>query len=277
MKYEFQIKEISKPVAAELIQSLHYSKIMPRLTKHFLGCFSDDELVGVLTLGWGTQPKATIAKLFEGLDTKDYYEIGKMCMKEEMPRNSESQMISAVVKWMKENTPERQFLYTWADGIMGKPGYVYQAANFLYGGFIWTQIYISDKGEKIHPRSSRRLCDENVQYKLEREPDFFKNKKGERIYWLTQDFLDHKGISKIFGKQFRYILPLNKKARKLLKKSNVKWTLEYPKDKDLEGDKSSKKGRQRLDGMPEIDGDVTEYNTKNVNAHKGTLETFLVT
>ena len=94
---------------------------------------------------------------------------------------------------------------------------------------------------------------------------------------MTQDFLDHKGISKIFGKQFRYILPLNKKARKLLKKSNVKWTLEYPKDKDLEWDKSSKKGRQRLDGMPEIDGDVTEYNTKNVNAHKGTLEAFLVT
>ena len=131
MKYEFQIKEISKPVAAELIQSLHYSKIMPRLTKHFLGCYLENELVGVLTLGWGTQPKATIAKLFDGFDTKDYYEIGKMCMKEEMPRNSESQTISSVVKWMKEKCPEKQFLYTWADGIMGKPGYVYQAANFL--------------------------------------------------------------------------------------------------------------------------------------------------
>ena len=276
MKYKFEIKEVSRTIATDFVQSLHYSKIMPKLTKHFLGCFLEDKLVGVLTLGWGTQPKATIAKLFDGMDTKDYYEIGKMCMTEEFPEKSypESQMISAVVKWMKENTPERQFLYTWADGIMGKPGYVYQAANFLYGGFIWTQIYISDKGEKIHPRSSRRLCDENVLFKLEREPDFFKNKKGERIYWLTQDFLDHKGISKIFGKQFRYILPLNKKARKLLKKSNVKWTLEYPKDKDLEWDKSSTKGRQRLDGMPEIDGNMTEYNTKNVNAHKGTLEAF---
>ena len=149
MKYEFEIKEITKGYATEFIQSLHYSKTMPRLTKHFLGCYLENELVGVLTLGWGTQPKATIAKLFEGLDTKDYYEIGKMCMKEEMPKNSESQMISAVVKWMKVNTPERQFLYTWSDGIMGKPGYVYQAANFLYGGFIWTQIYISEKNEKI--------------------------------------------------------------------------------------------------------------------------------
>jgi len=254
---------------------LHYSKIMPKLTKHFLGCYLENELVGVLTLGWGTQPKATIAKLFDGLDTKNYYEIGKMCMKEEMPKNSESQMISAVVKWMKVNTPERQFLYTWADGIMGKPGYVYQAANFLYGGFIWTQIYISDKGEKIHPRSARKLCEENVQFKLEREPDFFVGKKGERIYWLTQDFLDYKNILKVHGKQFRYILPLNKKARKLLKKSNVEWNLNYPKDNDLVWNKSTKDGKKRLESMPKIDSDMTEYNTKNVNAHRGTLEAFI--
>ena len=275
MKYDFTINEISRSYATDFIQSLHYSKIMPKLTKHFLGCYLENELVGVLTLGWGTQPKATIAKLFDGLDTKDYYEIGKMCMKEEMPRNSESQMISAVVKWMKDNCPEKQFLYTWADGIMGKPGYVYQAANFLYGGFIWTQIYISDKGEKIHPRSSKKLCEENVKFKLKKEPDFFVGKKGERIYWLTQDFLDHKGISKIHGKQFRYILPLNKKARKLLKKSNVEWNLNYPKESDLVWNKSTLEGKKQLSDMPYIDGNMTEYNDKNINAHRGTLEAFL--
>ena len=275
MKYEFEIKEITRGYATEFIQSLHYSKTMPKLTKHFLGCYSENELVGVLTLGWGTQPKATIAKLFEGLDTKDYYEIGKMCMKEEMPKNSESQMISAVVKWMKVNTPERQFLYTWADGIMGKPGYVYQAANFLYGGFIWTQIYISEKNEKIHPRSAKRLCEENVQFKLKREPDFFANKKGEKIYWLTQDFLDYKNILKVHGKQFRYILPLNKKSRKLLKKSKVKWNLNYPKDDDLIWEKSTKEGKKQLKELPYIDSNMTEYNTKNVNGHLGSLEAFL--
>ena len=296
MKYDFKINEISRSYATDFVQSLHYSKIMPKLTKHFLGCYLNNELVGVLTLGWGTQPKATIAKLFndknlchvkfdkksnkfisEDLDTKDYYEIGKMCMSEQFPDKSypESQMISAVVKWMKVNTPEKKFLYTWADGIMGKPGYVYQAANFLYGGFIWTQIYISDKGEKIHPRSSKKLCEENVKFKLAKEPDFFVGKKGERIYWLTQDFLDHKGISKIHGKQFRYILPLNKKARKLLKKSNVEWNLNYPKESDLVWDKSTLEGRKQLSDMPYIDGDMTEYNKKNVNAHRGTLEAFL--
>jgi hypothetical protein len=114
-----------------------------------------------------------------------------------------------------------------------------------------------------------------VQFKLEREPEFFVGKKGERIYWLTQDFLDHKSISKIYGKQFRYILPLNKKSRKLLKKSNVEWSLNYPKENDLVWDKSTTEGRKRLDEMPYIDGDMTEYNSKNVNAHRGTLEGFL--
>ena len=52
MKYELEIREISRFDASELIQSLHYSKIMPKLTKHFLGCFLESELVGVLTLGF---------------------------------------------------------------------------------------------------------------------------------------------------------------------------------------------------------------------------------
>ena len=32
---------------------------------------------------------------------------------------------------------------------------------------------------------------------------------------------------------------------------------------------------QIQEGMPHVDSDVTEYNAKNVNAHKGTLEAFL--
>jgi hypothetical protein len=294
-KYDFEIKEISRFDSTVLIQTYHYSKIMPKLTKHFLGCFLKDELVGVLTLGWGTKPRHTFNKIFPDVgileknketgnfkhDINDwYYEIGKMCMKPEMPPTSESQMLSEVVKWIKKNTNVK-FLYTWADGIMGKPGFVYQAANFLYGDFIWTQIYISDKGEKIHPRSSKRLCTENYEFKVKREPDFFKGKKIDkktghaRIYWLTQDFLDHKGITKVYGKQFRYILPLNKKARKLLKKSKVEWNLNYPKGNDLIWNKSTKEGKKQLEGMPYIDSNMTEYNAKNVNAHMGTLEAFI--
>ena len=77
------------------------------------------------------------------------------------------------------------------------------------------------------------------------------------------------------GKQFRYILPLNKKSRKLLKKSKVNWNLNYPKDNDLIWKKSTKEGKKQLKELPYIDSNMTEYNTKNVNSHLGSLEAFL--
>jgi len=195
---KFQIREIDKKSFLKLVYNYHYSIVMPRITKHYLGCFMDDKLVGGISLGWGTQPKNTIKKLFPSLDTKDYYEIGKMVMIDEMPRNSESQMLAEIIKWIKKNL-DIQFLFTWADGIVGKPGYVYQAANFYYGGFIWTDIYISANGEKIHPRSSKQLLKENS----------IDEGKG-KLFWLTYSYCQKMGIKRYRGKQFRYIYPLNK-------------------------------------------------------------------
>ena len=328
MKYDFKVEVINRYDATEFVQARHYSKVMPGITKHFLGIHWNDKLVGVLTLGLGTQPRATIAKLFEWMGVDDYFEIGKMCMDDDLEGQPESQMISAVVSWIKENHPSVSFLYTWADGIMGKPGFVYQASNFLYGGFIWTKIYISKDGEKIHPRSSGRLCAENAKFEEKRNPNFFDGKKqyyiieyndsvkyytkdeagresainfckrkkvefkdkvAGRIFWLTQDFLDANMISSISGKQFRYILPLNKKSRKLLdggfhvpegpptrsgegpkkrKKSSVDWVVSGPKKEDLIWTKSTKDGKLVLDGMPYINKDETSYNKKNVEGHK---------
>ena len=76
MAFNFRIEEIPKAEAIDFIQARLYSKVMPRLTKHFLGAYNEDELAGVITLGWGTQPLQTIRKLFPPLVTQAYYEIG---------------------------------------------------------------------------------------------------------------------------------------------------------------------------------------------------------
>ncbi len=255
MKYNFDIKEIDKYTAYKFISTYHYSNTMPRLTKHYLGIFDQDNMVGCLTLGWGTQPRQTINKLIPGLDTQYYYEIGRMCMTEEMPRNSESQMLSAVVKWMKENTG-CLYLYTWADGIMSKPGYVYQSANFLYGGYIWTDIYCSKEGEKIHPRSAKELLQENAQYK-----------GVDKLCWLTYDFMKEKGINRYKGKQFRYIYPLNKFARKLLhKKSPFEWNTNYPKSSDIVFKVQTDDG-YKICEPPPFNMDLIDVNRKNVESY----------
>ena len=214
------IKEINKVVAGEYTSTRHYSALLPRLTKYYCGYFVDDKLKGVITFGWGTRPKHTIQKLFPMLDTKDYYEIGKMCMDESMKRNSETQMMSAAVNWLKKKEPDLKYVFTWADGLVGKPGYVYQAFNFLYGGYIWTDTYVTEKGEKVHPRT--------IQGKLPNTQNF---KYGSRP---NPKQLEELKLSRVKGKQFRYILPLSKKMRKFLKQSTVDWHLNYPKDKDLE-------------------------------------------
>ena len=132
-----------------MIQTYHYSNTLPKINKLFLGFYLGGVLVGVVTLGYGTRPKHTIKKLWAELDTKDYLEIGRMCMSDDMPRNSESQMLSQLIKWLKINRPDIKVLFTWADGMLGKVGYVYQASNFIYAGYAGGEMYLKD-GIKIH-------------------------------------------------------------------------------------------------------------------------------
>ena len=60
---KYLIKEVDRAIATELVQSNHYSPVMPKLTKHWLGVYKGEELVGVITLGWGTKPVHTIQKI----------------------------------------------------------------------------------------------------------------------------------------------------------------------------------------------------------------------
>ena len=42
MKFEFDIIELDSHTAVEFIQEHHYSKVMPKLTKHYLGIYDID-------------------------------------------------------------------------------------------------------------------------------------------------------------------------------------------------------------------------------------------
>jgi len=204
-----------------MVKTYHYSNILPRLNKHFVGFYLEDKLVGVVTLGWGTRPLHTIKKIFPSLETKDYFEIGRMCMIEEMERNSESQMLSQLEKWIKISFPEIKVLFTWADGMVGKVGYVYQASNFLYAGFIWTDMYLKD-GIKIHPRQTKQ---------------FFSNGKDDKRLSArpTKEQMNELDIQHYKGKQFKYLRFLcGRKSERILRKECLELlTINYPKEKDL--------------------------------------------
>jgi len=220
--YRFDIKEISKEDALGMIQKYHYSNTLPKLNKYFLGFFLEEELAGVVTLGWSTRPRHTIQRIFPSLDTKDYLEIGRMCMTEAMPRNSESQMLSQLVKWIHRNIPELKILFTWADGMVGKVGYVYQASNFIYAGYSGGEMYMKD-GVKLHVRQMKSFL-------------IPVGEKDNRITVRpTLEQMRKYNIQHFKGKQYRYLLFLcNKKEKKrLLEECLIDLTLPRPKDDDL--------------------------------------------
>jgi hypothetical protein len=216
---------VGKTEFIKMVNKYHYSRVLPRLSKIFL---ADRELSAVVSLGWGVRPLQTIQKIFPTLGTADYYEIGKLCVAESSPHGTESLFLSRIINWLKKNRPEIKLLFTWADGMMGKVGYIYQASNFLYGGFIWTHTYISNNGEKIHPRTAQGLHAKKY------------GKQGTKYGKGNGELASEYGWSKYQGKQFRYCYPLCSRGevKRLLKSSPFSWGRGYPKAQDLAWKKS---------------------------------------
>jgi hypothetical protein len=227
----YELKIIDAETAFNFVRQHHYSRVRPRLTKICIGGYKHGELRAVMTLGWGVRPLHTIRKLFPSLTTRDYFEIGKLCLMDVEPKNSESRFIAQVLKWVRQNCPDIKLIFTWADAMWGKPGYVYQASNFLYGGFIWTDVYLNERNERVHPR----------QLRAAREKVGMKNGSMRPSAKELAQF----GWKHFFGKQFRYVYFLcdKQETTRLLKETSVSWSRNYPKHTDLEWKISTGQGR----------------------------------
>lgn len=250
---DLELKQIDKYTATDFVQKYHYSKILPRITKHYIGVYDGDRLVGAITLGWGTQPLQTIKKIFYKHDvtSKDYLEIGKMCFLPEFNGDKRfgSTVLKLLVKWCKENT-DCLFLYTLADGIMGKCGYVYQASNFTYIGKFKTSVYLDkNTGEKIHPRSCKELLKENAEFE-----------GVKKVFWLTDDFCKARNIDKINGLMYRYIYPLNRKGWHILREYDEYLHNPNPKDDSLVFERRVSKGKFERIEKPTFNMNVFIYN-----------------
>ena len=244
------VREISVREMTDFVRAHHYSSVMPRLTKVCYGGFHDGQLVAAISFGWGTRPEHTIHKLFPSLGTQDYLEIGKMCLRDEEPKNSESSFISTTTRLLHGKFPALKLVFTWADGMWGKPGYVYQASNFLYGGEIWTDIYLTAEGVRIQPLQLRSYLSAHGLLDPLDERRTPRPKAATLRAW---------GWQHVHGKQFRYLRFLcdQEEQSRLLAESPCQWRntrAAYPKDRDLEWKRSFDKGIREYCPQPLITG-----------------------
>ena len=216
MNYNIQI--IDKKDMAEFVRQHHYSSVMPRITKVAYGGFKEDELKAAVSFGYGSRPLHTIRAIFPALGTQDYLEIGKLCLEDSEPKNSESWFLSRAFKILAKQQPDLKLIFSWADGMWGKPGLIYQASNFLYGGFIWTDAYQMADGKRLHPLQIQSfLSSQGIVTE-------------QRTNRPTLETLERIGWKHFKGKQFRYARFL----RECDRQSPFEWSTNFPKIEDCE-------------------------------------------
>lgn len=79
-------------------------------------------------------------------------ELRRMACVEELPKNSESWMLSGVVKWLKKNTAIEKVI-SYSDKSVGHVGTIYKAANFKCIGETAKSKHVEWDGKRYHMRS----------------------------------------------------------------------------------------------------------------------------
>lgn len=228
------IERLDLKEAKAFVLKWHYSKIFPPHCLVNLGKRNNDgDLIAVAMWGFGVRPRHTIQKMFPSLTTDDYLELNRLCLTDSEPRNSESRFISECAAWVKDNMPHIKVLFSWADGLRGKPGYVYQASSWLYGGYIKTDLYVDEHGGPVHPRLMITR---------------FGSRRKE--IWTSLN------LSKWKGYQFRYVRLICSHAERkcLLRESPMQWTREYPKQEDMKWWVDAGEGSRESCQPPRLEG-----------------------
>lgn len=79
-------------------------------------------------------------------------ELRRMACIDELPKNTESWMLSKCIWWLKKNTDIERVI-SYSDKSVGHKGTIYKAANFTLIGETAPSKHIFWKGKRYHPRS----------------------------------------------------------------------------------------------------------------------------
>lgn len=192
----YTVKEIDASEARKIVKQWHYSGKVVANSKIHLGVFKENNLVGCLQYGPPMNGKKTSDKILKDVEMM---ELNRMVMIDSEPRNSESQAIAACNKWLRKNTAIK-YILSFSDGKEGNVGYIYQATNWKYIGYILSNSFYELDGNYMHAVS--------VWHK-------YKEKHALRDECTTNEILcrTFRDVSIVTCKQHVYILELDKRIK----------------------------------------------------------------
>lgn len=173
-----------------------------------IGVWEDDSFIGCVLFSRGSNKR--IGSPY-GLDQTECVELTRIALREH--KHFVSEIMMQAIKKLKEFCPDLKLIVSYADPEQGHIGAIYQATNWIFVGHLAPNQKYLVNGKSIHPRTL------NAAAKL-------KNiSRTEYFLKLYKNGI----VTKDKGK-FKYLMPLDKKIRKLL----LPLAKPYPKLCDLE-------------------------------------------
>jgi hypothetical protein len=120
------LREVSLAEVSAFVQA-HYLKKRPAIVLLSLGIFSFEKLVGMVL--YSAPPKQSDVRY--GGKT---WELARLYLLDEVPKNAETWAISGSVKHIRKNYPDVYALVSYADPSAGHSGTIYRAANWVPDG-----------------------------------------------------------------------------------------------------------------------------------------------
>lgn len=203
------VEEIPPKVAQEIVIANHYLHRRAPCSKAYGMFDSIGQIVGVVI--YGVPASSTLLRGICGDDeAKNVYELSRLWISDEVPKNAESWLISRSIKNL-----DREIVVSFADSSQNHYGYVYQSANFFYTGLSakFKDPKVKGLENQHHATYAHGLTNQQI-----------KDKFGDRLYWVDRP------------RKHRYIYFNAGKIRKkaLLKKLRYK-ILPYPKERNNAG------------------------------------------
>lgn len=201
-----EVISIDNKTTHEWLEKKHYAHLVPAILLHSFGLFIDNVLVGVCTYGVPPRMYNNGDNLFKRKIEVPVLELSRLCVNEDLPKNSLSFFVSSTFKLFTERP---LVLVSYADSNVGHHGYIYQATNWIYTGMTnHRRKFFDANGIEIHERTifhrykevSEKVCLEN-NIRIE-------DQEGKHRYF---QFLGSKTQRKVLSKEFKLdVLPYPK-------------------------------------------------------------------
>lgn len=134
------------------IKTYHYSKTHHKVVVYAFSLMMSGVLAGACLFGMAAGNLKCMTVLNGHDNPRDYLELQRLVLLDEVPKNSESQFIGWCLRWLKKNTTIKAII-SFADPTYGHSGVIYRASNWIYTGRqkpARDRIYLD--GVEIHPK-----------------------------------------------------------------------------------------------------------------------------